>query len=220
MYRRLILASLALIMLSVPARADNVITSGSVTLTPFNPITHMSFSGSGFSVSATGDGFGGGGFFPCMFGCSAGANLTFSAFTGAWGPTDLSGSMSINGMPFTFVSQFAPTTLPQLSGTGSISFAGGSVVVPFSDDPFVTLSASFSVTSGNLGGTAINGVVGLNFSGSGIGTLTLRNLGNNQYIATGITYSFQPEPVPEPATLILLTSGLVGVAVRYRKRKH
>lgn len=217
MYRQLILASLALIVLSVPARADNVITSGTITLTPTRPITQMSFSGSGFSVAAFGDGFGGSGFVPCMFGCSAGSSLTLSASTGFWGFSDVSGSMIINGVTFTFVNQPVPT-LPQVVGSGIISFAGGSVDIPFSDDPLVTLSAPFSITSGFLAGNAINGSVALDLSGSGIGTLTLSNLGNGQYVATGLTYTFQP--VPEPATLILLASGLTGIAVRYRKRKN
>ena len=218
MYRQLILASLALIVLSVPARADNV-TSGTITLFPTRPITQMNISGSGFSVAAFGDGTGGGGFIPCMFGCSAGSSLTLSGATGFWAFSDVSGTMTINGVTFTFVNQLTPT-LPQVTGSGSISFAGGSVDIPFSDDPLVRLSAPFSITSGSLSGRAINGSVGLNFSGFGIGTLTLSNQGNGRYVATGLTYTFQPEPVPEPATVILLASGLTGIAVRYRKRKH
>ena len=220
MYRQFVLGLFAMILLSVPVRADNVITAGFATLTPFNPITQMQFSGSGFSVSARGDGFGGGGFVPCMGGCTAGANLTLSANTGFWAFSDVSGSMFVNGTLYTFVFQAAPT-LPQVVGSGSMAFSGGGVVVPLSDDPFVTLSAPFTVT-GSLTGSAVNGQISLGFAGSGIGTLTLRNLGNGQYIATGVTYSFQPvaEEVPEPTTLLLFTTGLVGVAVRYRNRRH
>ena len=216
MYRQLVLAFFAIILLSVPARAVNVvITSGSATLIPFDPDTIMQFSGSGFGVSARGDGFGGSGFFACIRGCRAGEILALSGDTGFWGFTDLSGSVGVNGTVFVFVSKTSPTS-PEVVGSGSISFAGGSVVVPFGNDAFVTLSTPFSVTNGSLTGSAIGGGFGLNFTGSGIATLTLRNLGNGQYTATGIVYLFQP--VPEPATLILVTTGLVGVAIRYRNR--
>lgn len=217
MYPRLLTALLSIFLFSISVKADNLITSGSATLTPFNPITRMSFSGSGFSVSATGDGFGGSGFLPCMSGCTAGSTLTLSANSGFWGFSDVTGSMTINGTVFRFVSQPTPT-LANIVGSGSLGFIGGSVVIPITNDPFVTLTAPFSLSGfSSLGGSALDGRVGLAFMGSGTGTLTLRNLGNGQFIATNITYTF--EPVPEPATVILLSSGLIGITALYRRRR-
>lgn len=217
MYPRLLTASLTVLLFSISVNADNLITGGSATLTPFNPITQMQFSGSGFGVSARGDGFGGGGFLPCMFGCNAGNMLTLSANTGFWGFSDVTGSMTINGILYSFVSQTSPT-LPNVVGSGGMAFIGDSVVVPFSNDPFVTLSGSFSLTAfSGLQGSAVNGSVGLAFTGSGTGTLTLRNLGNGQFIATDVTYTFV-QPTPEPATMILISTGLVGITALYRRR--
>ena len=220
MYRRLILTFFVIMLLSVSARAD-VITTGIATVTnSFGAqITVMRFEGDGFRVAARGESFAGGGFIPCMFGCSAGSTLTLSAQSGFWTFGDVSGSMRVNDTLFTFVFPSVPffPMLPQVVGTGSMGFGGGSVDIPITDDPFVTLTAPFSA-GGSLRGQASNGQVLFSFSGSGVASLNLRNLGNGQFTATSISYSFVE--VPEPTTLLLLTTGLIGGAVRYRHRRH
>jgi hypothetical protein len=53
--------------------------------------------------------------------------------------------------------------------------------------------------------------------GSGIATLTLRRPGGNPQAGFAIDtarYDFSPAEVPEPATVILLTTGLAGIVVR------
>ncbi|MGZ8842462.1 MAG: PEP-CTERM sorting domain-containing protein [Pyrinomonadaceae bacterium] len=58
-------------------------------------------------------------------------------------------------------------------------------------------------------------------TGSGIATLTLRRPGGNQQAGFAIDtarYDFSPAAVPEPATVILLTTGLAGIVVRKRRR--
>ena len=71
------------------------------------------------------------------------------------------------------------------------------------DGPF----ASVRAPDGPGAGSAISGYSGT----SGTGTYTI-NL-------TGTNFVDGAAPVPEPATLLLLGSGLVGVAARIRKRQ-
>jgi hypothetical protein len=57
--------------------------------------------------------------------------------------------------------------------------------------------------------------------GSGIATLTLRRPGGNPQAGFEIDtarYDFSPAAVPEPATVILLTTGLAGIVVRKCRR--
>ena len=53
-------------------------------------------------------------------------------------------------------------------------------------------------------------------NGSGIATLSLQRPPGNPvgFAITAARYDFNPASVPEPATLILLTTGLGGIAVR------
>ena len=129
----------------------------------------MNFSGADFSVSGAGSNFGIGSA-PCIRNnlCSPGQVFNLSATSGQWSFSDVSGTMTIDGTQFFLVHQ-SQTSLPFLSGSGSLGFTGGSVMIPFSDAPTITLKAPFSM-NGTLSGraTGILGV-GLSLTGSGIG---------------------------------------------------
>jgi len=134
-----------------------------------------------------------------------------------------------------------PTALTELSSEPgsptSVTFNGRSVRVtwasrdsfpaiyrsrrrhPFSTDQ-MTLTMPF-----NMVGTIVvhplddpgSVIFSTEIIGSGIATLTLRRPGGNQQAGFAIDtarYDFSPAAVPEPATVILLTTGLAGIVVR------
>ena len=107
-----------------------------------------------------------------------------------------------------------------------LQFTGPGVVIPSSaaETDLFTLTMPFEMT-GTINVHDVNnpGVVifSTTINGSGIATMQLQRPAGDAvgFAITGGRYDFAPEAVPEPATMILLTTGIGGIVARkYRAR--
>ncbi len=211
-FHALVVAAAAL---AVPAQANAdplFIQSGLVTVTgPSDDVMNFSFAGDGFNVQGRGLDFGFVGpnlsCMPCGPGDSIGFNTNFIV------PGE--GSAQLNGVNY-----------PDLNFHLFFELQGGSS--PFvPNGPVTTVSAPF--TFGRTSGAEIRGfppdvspvsqplesIFIVNLFGAGTATATFtEGLGGHYF--SSVTYAF--EPVPEPATLVLIGPGIAAFAIKRRRR--
>jgi hypothetical protein len=184
-----------------------VITSGSLSVSGFSGSPVYGFSGPNFSATGTGLEFGNTGpalCSPCVSGDVISPNSIFGGLALGFG------TVTINGATFN-----------NISIGGLLTFTGPGVIVPVTDSTSITLTTPFTL-SGSIDGclephlVCQTVVFSTAVSGSGIATIQLHGIVDSQghvlFDFQSVTYSFTDTTVPEPASILFLTSGVAALA--------
>jgi hypothetical protein len=212
---RMIIGLCAFVLLAIPSsvQADPiVITSGSLSVVGLSGSPSYSLTGLNFSVTASG---GDTGNTPNCFPCLSGTPVSLNSFL--VGTSLGQGTATIDG-----------TTFNNVGFLGEFSF--GSIVVLPAGMTNITVMAPFTFT-GNIRGCEGNPLIcttpvfsTVELVGQGIATANfifsgIHASGATLYSFSSVTYQFQSSEIPEPMSIVLLTSGLIGLGARLKWRR-
>jgi hypothetical protein len=170
-----------------------------------------------FGVGLTGSGFAGGpGQSVTTPAGGQWQDITFNFYASATGVPQAEGSIYLFGSAYTGTPQALSSSTPGLLGIASdsgsfYSFAPSLVLSPNSQYFFYS-----DTRPGGPGGTTVTG------NGFGGGTYLNSPNGNGDFFASpgaDTAFRLQGTVIPEPATALLVASGLLGLAA-IRRRKH